>query len=325
MASPESRAAPITVLCVGGTNLDRMLKAHGPLHAASSNPCSASESPGGVARNVAENLARLGVRTQLVSLLGRDAAADVLLQGLHRVGIDTQLCMSVAGGTTGSYTAVLDAQGQLVMGMADMALIETLTPEHLQATGFTAVAAQARLWMADMNLPATTLAWLAQQARELGKRLVMLAVSDPKINRLPASLRGVDSLVLNAGELAALCALRHWPVPADGITADAVRTIFTQLHLEGLRALVVTRGAAGVLCIEAGDAQASHLLPELPADLQVVDVNGAGDSFCAGLCASILRYPDEPLAKHAQRAMRLPLLTVQSAKTVSEAITPELI
>jgi pseudouridine kinase len=299
------------VLCIGGINLDRKLKALRTLHAGSSNSCVASESPGGVARNVAENLARLGLRVSLAGHVGHDAAAQAVLAPLHLLGVGTHACHVSEAGSTGSYTALLDHQGQLVMGMADMALTELLVPQLLENL----IAVQdAKLWMADMNLPASSLAWLAQQAHARGQKLVVLAVSDPKMNRLPADLLGVDTLVLNGGELA-----------ASGLPPNDIHAAFAKLHAIGLQRLVVTFGEQGVQCIEAGQDFASHVQPELPAHLEVVDVSGAGDAFCAGLCASFLRYPASSMKQHVKRAMKLSLLTVQSTSTVSTAITPDLI
>jgi pseudouridine kinase len=317
MHPPLSPKAASDVLCIGGINLDRKLKALQPLHAGSSNACVASESPGGVARNVAENLARLGLRVSLVGQLGQDAAAQTLLPALQALGIDTSACLIALSGNTGSYTAVLDAQGQLVMGMADMALTERLTPDVLANAG---LAQEGKLWMADMNLPSESLAWLAQRAHSQGQRLVMLAVSDPKMSRLPNDLRGVDTLVLNRGELQALGLHLGWAFDAGNDHASA----FAKLHAAGLQRLVVTQGEAGVVCVGSRHP-AEHVKPQLTQAIKVVDVSGAGDAFCAGLCASYLRYPDDALAQHAQRAMRLAVLTVQTEQTVSPAITPDLI
>jgi pseudouridine kinase len=305
------------VLCIGGINLDRKLKASQALHAGSSNPCVATESQGGVARNVAENLARLGLHVSLAGQLGQDAAAQLLLPALQALGVDTRACMIASSGNTGSYTAVLDVQGQLVMGMADMALTEQLTPDVLANAG---LAQEAKLWMVDMNLPAASLAWLAQLAHSKGKRLVILAVSDPKMNRLPNDLRGIDTLVLNRGELQALGLHLGWAFDSGSDMASA----FAKLHSAGLQRLVVTQGEAGVFCLDAHHA-AQHVKPQLTQAIKVVDVSGAGDAFCAGLCASFLRYPDDALAQHAQRAMRMAVLTVQTEQTVSPAITPDLI
>lgn len=307
----------IDVLCIGGVNLDRKLKAFQPLHAGSSNACVASESPGGVARNVAENLARLGLQVSLLSHVGRDAAAHTVLAPLRELGVDTDSCLVSETGSTGSYTAVLDAQGQLSIGMADMALIELLSPELiapvLEAKSF-------KLWMADMNLPACSLVWLGELAHAKEQRLVMLAVSEPKMKRLPADLRGVDTLVLNRGELAALAQHLDWQHEPINVKAA-----FFQLHAAGLQRLVVTLGEHGAACIEAGHAHEIRLKPETSEAFTIVDVSGAGDAFCSGLCASYLRYPSDALAQHVQRAMRLGQLTVQSPHTVSHAITTDLI
>jgi pseudouridine kinase len=317
MNSPAALPNAFDALCIGGINLDRKLKAFHALHAGSSNPCVATESPGGVARNVAENLARLGLRVQLMGALGSDVAAQTVLDQLHQLGVSTLPCATLPGGSTGSYTAVLDAQGQLVMGMADMTLTELLTPDVLANAG---LAQEAKLWMADMNLPAASLAWLAQRAQSHGQRLVMLAVSDPKMNRLPNDLRGIDTLVLNRGELQALGLHLGWSSDARNDANPA----FTKLHAAGLQRLVVTQGEAGVVCMDSLHP-AQHVKPQLTQAINVVDVSGAGDAFCAGLCASFLRYPDDALAQHAQRAMRLAVLTVQTEQTVSPAITPDLI
>ena len=308
---------PFDVLCIGGVNLDRKLKALAPLQSASSNPCVAVQSPGGVARNVAENLARLGLRVGLAGHLGRDTAAQGLLASLHELGIDTRHCLASDSGATGSYTAVLDSKGQLVLGMADMALTEMLSPGLLEPL----LQTRAALWLADMNLPEASLAWLTESALAQSQRLVMLAVSEPKMSRLPQDLRGLDTLVLNQGELAALAAHRDWPTKSE----DDCSSAFALLHASGLQRLVVTQGETGVSFIEAGQATSSHLKPELARDMTVRDVSGEGDAYCAGVCASYLRYPQDALVLHVQRAMRLAALTVQSEHSVSPAITSDLI
>jgi pseudouridine kinase len=309
----------LDVLCIGGINLDRKLKAQHQLRPASSNMCIATESPGGVARNVVENLARLGMRVGLCGHVGSDAAGRELLQGLSELGVNTDACLVAAQGHTGSYTAVLDTQGQLRLGMADMALTEQLTPALLAQAGLPSPAA---LRLADMNLPAESLVWLAQQAslQATPHRLMLIAVSEPKMNRLPQDLRGVDTLVLNQGELVALGTQRGW---AAQISANA-HAAFALLQASGLQRLVVTQGNAGVVCVDAAQGAVPLKAPVVQA-ARVRDVSGAGDAFCAGLCASFLRYPAQTLAQHAERAMGMAVLTVQSPHTVSPAITSDLI
>jgi pseudouridine kinase len=172
-----------------------------------------------------------------------------------------------------------------------------------------------------MNLPEVSLAWLTAKALAQRQRLVVLAVSEPKMLRLPQDLRGIDTLVLNQGELAALATHQSWTAGTHEDCAAA----FGPLQAAGLQRLVVTQGRSGVRFIEAGQVQSSHLQPELVQEAQVRDVSGAGDAFCAGLCASYLRYPQDALSLHVQRAMRLAVLTVQSEQSVNPAITTDLI
>ncbi|MCK9906799.1 PfkB family carbohydrate kinase, partial [Frankia sp. Cpl3] len=58
--------------CIGGANLDRKARSKEKVRLHSSNPVSISESCGGVARNVAENLGRLGCNTSLITCVGED-------------------------------------------------------------------------------------------------------------------------------------------------------------------------------------------------------------------------------------------------------------
>ena len=62
----------IFVAVVGGANMDIVARTHGDGLTGDSVPGQIHCSPGGVARNVAENLARLGHSTHLISGVGDD-------------------------------------------------------------------------------------------------------------------------------------------------------------------------------------------------------------------------------------------------------------
>src|SRR5713226_870838 len=112
------------ILCIGAAHLDRRARAIAAVVAGSSNPVRLSTGWGGVARNVAETLVRLGASVGLVSRVGADAEADRLIEALAALGIDTGLIARAPGATTASYTALLDPAGELVVGLADMAIYD---------------------------------------------------------------------------------------------------------------------------------------------------------------------------------------------------------
>ncbi|UGQ47255.1 carbohydrate kinase family protein [Massilia endophytica] len=297
------------VLCIGAANLDRKLRPHAPLQMATSNPASAEETFGGVARNIAENVARLGMPCALITALGSDAAGQALRSYAEAAGVDMTGTLRLPSTHTGTYTAVLDAGGELVVALADMGLYEQLTPEFMasrrpQRHG-------ASLVVADLNLPQDTVALLLADARENGVPLVLVAVSQPKMARLPEDLRGLRLLILNRGELETRAG-RALPTEAD------VREACRAVQAQGAQDIIVTCGAAGVYHTIPGDLQ------WLPAhDVDVVDVTGAGDAFSAAVCWTLAQGGAD-LTLACERGLHAASLTLQSRQTVSPALNPAL-
>ena len=297
-------ASHADLVCIGGANIDRKLRTLAPLQTGTSNPSVQFEAFGGVARNVAENLARLGLPTQLISVVGDDAAGSALLAQAASVGLSTQNIWVAPGAATGSYTAVLDDQGQMVLALAAMPLIDHMTPQFLRQSN--AQRMLARLTVLDLNLPASSVAALLEEARERGNALVAVAVSEPKMDRLPGDLCGLQCLILNHGELQALL-----PKARDDTEG------FATLHGRGVRQIVLTQGAAGVTCSQAGEP-----MWHLPAAaVNVVDVTGAGDAFAAGICAGLYQSPQD-LDAACKIGLRLAALTLQTTATVHPELSP---
>lgn len=264
------------ISCIGAANLDRKLRSLGALTMGTSNPARQDEAFGGVARNIAENLARLGVPVALTTALGDDAAGHALLVHATAAGIDTGATLVLPKTCSGTYTAVLDDHGEMLVALADMALYDQITPAWLAEQN--AHRALPALTVADLNLPLDTVAWLIDEARHSATPLVIVAVSQPKMARLPQDLRGVRLLILNHGELEARIGA---PIRTDAECAAACALIQAQ----GARDVIVTRGSDGV-CFTGADAAGG--LGHLPAlEAGVVDVTGAGDAFSAAVCWSL--------------------------------------
>jgi pseudouridine kinase len=298
------------VVCVGAANLDRKLRSTDTIALRTSNPASQSESFGGVARNIAENLARLGTTVALLTAIGADSSGAALLDHAESLGIDVRGALRLDGCCSGTYTAVLDRDGEMVVALADMALYDRMEPAYVDARQ--AQLAGAALVVADLNLPRDTVAALARQASRTDTPLVLVAVSEPKMARLPDDLSGVRLLILNAGELAARVGR---PLPDDDAIAAAIRDVRAQ----GAQDVIVTRGARGVL-VTAGDGIAG--LPALPVD--VVDVTGAGDAFAAAVCWSLVQDDAaSDLVLACRRGLHLSALTLGVPETVHPGLGPD--
>jgi pseudouridine kinase len=308
---PDSRP----VVCVGAANLDRKLRSLGTLAMGTSNPASQTESYGGVARNIAENLARLGTPVALLTAIGNDSSGAALLAHAESLGIDTRGTLRLDDAASGTYTAVLGLDGEMVVALADMALYDRITPSYIAARQ--AQLGSSALVVADLNLPLDTVDALVEQARRSSVALVLVAVSEPKMARLPRDLSGVRLLILNVGELAARVGR---PLADDA----AIETAMREVQAQGARDVVVTRGAAGVLLTVEGGIE--HL-PAPRAD--VVDVTGAGDAFAAAVCWSLAQKEGQlsdgadDLVLACRRGLQLAALTLGSAQTVYPGLGPD--
>src|SRR6185295_14794973 len=107
-------------------NIDIKAAIGGRTIATTSNPGTAMMSLGGVGRNIAHNLARLDVAVKLISAVGRDAEGDRLLAETEAAGVDIA-AVRRGGGSTGVYAAVLDRDGELVIGVSAMEVIAQIT------------------------------------------------------------------------------------------------------------------------------------------------------------------------------------------------------
>lgn len=296
----STSAAPI--VCIGGFNIDRKLKLLAHALPRSSNPCEAYETPGGVVRNVAENLARLGLPVALVAAVGDDTGGRMLLEQAASAGIDTQAVLKLRRHVSDSYTALLAPDGNLEMGFAAMPLVERLNAWALEASR--GLRARAALVVADGNLPPDAWPLLLGEARASGVPLVGVAVSEAKMARLPERLDGLHVLVLNAGELAT--------VDTEPAAACAA------LHARGATCVLVSSGADGLLLSEAGRPLRHWPAPQV----DVVDVTGAGDALSAGVCAALLRDPND-LDAAARLGLALAALTLQTEDSVHADLTPD--
>lgn len=295
-----------TIVCVGGVVADRVVCLDGPPVAGTSNPGSVVSSPGGVARNVAENLGRLGYRPALVSVIGDDTVGTSLVSGVRAVGVDARGVRTVPAEPTAEYLAILAPDGELVLGVAVMAILDALTPADVDA----AWPAGGGWVVLDCNPRPEVLAHALARARDDdGVRLVVVAVSAPKVLRLPADLTGIDILFCTRDEAQAWLAACG---DAPGDDAPAAE-LAAALRASGARAVVVTLGAAGALALD-GDG-----VVEVPGEpVAVVDVTGGGDALVAGTVSAIVEGAG--LAAAVRRGVRLAGLTV----AVQGAVRPDL-
>ena len=260
-----------SIACFGAANIDRTARCLVELVLRSSNPVEVGQSAGGVARNVATNLVHLGNKVSLSTVVGSDANGDELLRALEADGIDTSDALRREGHQTASYTAVLDHDGELLIGLADMAIYDEVDRAAFETADRKH---DADAWFIDANLPDGCLDALVAS----GSSTIVAAstVSTPKAPRLAAHLDKIDILFANRAEAAVL-------VGHDIQSNDDALLAATRLLEKGVGLVFVTLGPGGAAVAGSNERL---VLPAIPGAAR--DVVGAGDAFAAGALAALL-------------------------------------
>jgi pseudouridine kinase len=229
---------------------------------ATSNPAEIITKPGGVARNIAHNLARLGVETTLLTVLGNDANAETIIQATKAAGVNTSHIMRVSA-PTGIYLALLNESGELVTAASDMVITSILSEEQIKNKS--EFVKTQNFVVGDCNLEIGALQEVAAQAHE---RLIVEPVSVAKCLKLLDILRKFKVFLAtpNLDQLEALTGTRD------------IATAAAKLHFLGLENLVVHAGEQGSFA-----SNASGIVHVASQAKKVTDVTGAGDAATAGL------------------------------------------
>ncbi|MDQ0271547.1 carbohydrate kinase [Cytobacillus purgationiresistens] len=292
------------ILCVGGSNIDRKIQSIEKLQAATSNPAQSSQSCGGVARNIAENLGRLGSDVSLLTAVGEDHEGSWLMKQTECF-VDITPSQALADQTTGTYTAVLDNEGEMAVALADMSIYDSISREFIEKKwGYFA---SAEMVILDTNFPAEVMEQIITRCEEDDIPLCITPVSAPKVKKLPGILNGVSWLIANRDEAEALSGIE---ITQEGDFFKSAELIMQK----GVERVVITRGDKGLIYFtKMGEAGVI-----LPPKVKVSDVTGAGDSLVAGIIYAHLKGMDVENA--CKIGISCSNLTLQSNETVNPSL-----
>jgi pseudouridine kinase len=267
-----------------------------------SNSGQIRSSVGGVARNIAENLARLEVPTILLSAVGQDRPGDSLIQYTSAAGVDTSHVLHLQNTPTGSYIALVDETGQFLVALSEYDIVRAISPAYLQK--HRDLFAEAAMIAIDTNLSTQSLATLFR----LAKRYEIPVCADPTSRDLARKLiRYLPDLHMvspNANEAAVLCNTPQLPA-----TSEAAIETAQCLVSQGVKIAIVTMAEQGLAF--ADGSSAGHVAA---LSTTVVDKTGAGDALTAAVIFGLLNKM--PLDEAVRLGVSAAALTLRTRETV---------
>ncbi len=290
------------VLVIGATLLDTKGKPVAGLEPGTSNTAEIRSTRGGTARNVAENLARLGAEVVLISAVGDDPTGRQLMIQTAEAGVNLDYVEMVPGQATGSYIALLEPSGLLAVALDDVRVMQTITPDYLNR--HRALFHDAAMVMFDGSLSEGAMKTAVRLAKENGVPLC----ADPASARLAYKLRpflaDLHLVVPNQVEEAELCG-----VDFPGYDPTASLTLARRLLAAGVTMVVVTLSDFG---LDYATADEMGYIP--PSHTRMVDSTGTGDAVTAAIMFGLLN--DLPPIEAIRLGAAAAAITLQSAETV---------
>lgn len=294
------------VLVIGAANFDIKGRMLHPFVLGSSNSSAIRTSFGGVARNIAENLARLGVPVTLLTAVGDDYAGEDILSGANDVGIDVSRALIIESETTGTYLAALDESGDMYLGLDDLRILRHLTPDYLRMNrdAFRECAMVAF----DLNLSKQTLLTAIHLAHEYHKPICVDPTSTVLAGLLRPHLPMINIITPNIAEAEAI--LRYGPIRTPDDALNAAR----QLVACGVKAAVITQAERGA-CYATEDESG-----QFPAvRVEIADTTGAGDALTATVIFGQLN--GFSMSDSLQLGLRAAALTLRTSETVASELS----
>jgi pseudouridine kinase len=303
-----------SVLVIGAAGIDMVGLLKDPPEQAGARPAmtfpaNIRVSFGGVGRNVAENLARLGEPVRFLTAVGRDALGEELLAHTAACGVDVRPCQKSERHQTAAYLAVFDPLGERYFALEDMAILGEITPAFIRQNQDWI--ASASMVFVDANLPPDALLTVIQLADETGALVCADATSVLLAERLLPYLESVYMLSANTREASVLC--QNDPLVADQETAlQAARKLVNQ----GVELVVISLAEFGV--VYATSETSGHI----PAvQTHILDPTGAGDALTATLIFGLLN--DIPIDESVRLGVTAASLILRYRGTVFPGLTLE--
>ncbi|XP_051916675.1 uncharacterized protein zgc:136858 isoform X3 [Hippocampus zosterae] len=333
----RAKQSQSSIVVIGGINVDFIAKGKTKtLQFGQTNPGSVGQSYGGVGRNIADCLSRLGHQPMFISATGADSHSDAVFNYCKHM--DTSNVMRLEGQSTATYCAVITENGELSLGLGDMDIHQQITERCVSR--FEKQLLSSSLVCLDGNIPESTIRYVCSVAKHHNIN-VWYEPTDSEKACKPFLSDAWKSLSYASPNLAELCTMNKTlglqtpevlPNSLEQVLSLAVA--LSRPLLEHLHCLVVTLGKNGVLVCGEHHVGSVNLKPRKQrktrklcavhypalsvAAHETMNVSGAGDSLAGALIAGIVQGRD------TDTCVRMGLLAARLSLASPHPISPVL-
>jgi pseudouridine kinase len=296
-----------SIVVIGGASLDIKGRLRRDFKQGTSNAAAIQISVGGVGRNIAENLARLGTSVALISAVCADDFGRAILQQTEAAGVDTSCVVTTCEQRSSSYIAIVNHDGSLLAGLDDSSAGRAILPEHIQEHA--ALLQQAEMVVIDANLARPTADAVLDLCSAARVPIAFEPVAFGLAERFKQQLDRFYLVTPNELEAEALSGVAVHDVSSAMAAAQKLVALGVDLAL-------VTLAAEGVVYASADEV--GHIPG---AKTEILDPTGAGEALAATVIYGLTN--GIPLAEAVQLGQIAALVTLKSPETVAPELSLE--
>ncbi|MEG0132811.1 MAG: PfkB family carbohydrate kinase [Clostridium sp.] len=293
------------VSIIGGTNIDIVGFSNSELRLGDSNPGNIKFSLGGVGRNIGENLARLEVETKLISVIGNDIYGRKVIDEGREIGLDLDQSLKLDGESTSIYMSVLDNSGDMKIAISSMDIYEKMSIDFIK--GRRNIIESSRICVIDTNIPKDVIEYVVNNFKNT--KFFLDTVSSTKATKVKDIIHKFHTIKPNKIEAEILSGMEIKNMK----DVEKVSEYFLNLGVENV---FISLGEEGVY-YNNGKKRGLFTTPKI----NVVNANGAGDAFVAGLVYSSMN--DYNIQQTLEFATTCSALAISHKDTINPNISLE--
>ena len=286
------------IYVVGGANIDIQGYSNKPLMFQDSNIGKVSYTYGGVARNIAENLALLSDEVSFVSAIGQDMFGSTMYQYCKDIGMDMTYCIQ-SKHSSSVYLAIMDDKNDMALAINDMSILDLIDVAHLDKV-FKQMHRDDILVM-DTNLKGEIIEYMLENCP---CPVYLDPISAVKAVKVYHHMKYIHMMKPNRLEAETMCG---WYLNSK----ENYKKCLNYFLEQGVKEIVVSLGADGVI---ASNGKQKVWIRHKFVPMQ--NATGAGDAFISGYIHKAAQKAD--FITCVKYAIASAMLNVQSVLTVSE-------
>lgn len=292
------------VCVIGGCNIDFIAKSFEKINMKDSNPGTLEYSFGGVAKNIAENLLKMGIENKFISVFGDDVYSREIKDYLKKIGLDFSNSKFLTNRGMSNYISILDENNDLFTAISSMEVLDEINIEFISK--LIDLIKSYKYIVMDTNLREDVLEYICKNCPN--SKIIVDCVSRKKALKIKKLLKYIYLLKPNIYEAEELTDIPY----ENESDLEKIVNVFLE---KGVQKIFISMGEKGILYADKNE----NGIVRIKDKLKIENTSGCGDAAMSGIIFGVVNEND--ILECAKLGNIAGFITAQSMDTVSKDIS----